>query len=357
MNTNLSIKFADWINSDDCPYVHVKSASGNSSWVNSVKQNVYTFSSEEHKEVLISTGIQTDVLFDVFLGVITPKELIELGWIYEDSLPSSMTKEQYNEWYKHSKIVRGVRMGERPIICDSVDGPIQNEAVFFETKEKIYISGQITGIEDEAPSLFKQAECALREKGYYTVNPVTLNHDHDKSWQSFMREDVKSMLDCDSIYMMSNWVNSKGAKIERQIAIYLGLKVIYEVPYEDVNPVIKEVISVYGVEHQLGMAGEELGELMQAINKIKRYFTFKQLEDIKKGAKFNSIGEAIIYNNLCSEVADVKIMIDQLEYIFSLEHINLSKQRRLERLENTVNKEKAKRIQQGLIDYKIEEHE
>ena len=74
-------------------------------------------------------------------------------------------------------------------------------------------------------------------------------------------------------------------------------------------------------------------------------------------AKFNSIGEAIIYNNLCSEVADVKIMIDQLEYIFSLEHINLSKQRRLERLENTVNKEKAKRIQQGLIDYKIEEHE
>jgi hypothetical protein len=173
MNTNLSIKFADWINSDDCPYVHVKSASGKSSWVNSVKQNIYTFSSEEHKEVLINTGIQTDVLFDVFLGVITPKELIDLGWIYEDSLPSSMTKEQYNEWYKYSKIISGVRMGERPIICSAVE--IQNEAVFFETKEKIYISGKITDIEDEAPALFEQAENALKEKGYDTVNPIKLD--------------------------------------------------------------------------------------------------------------------------------------------------------------------------------------
>ena len=373
MNTNLSIKFADWINSDDCPYVHVKSASGKSSWVNSVKQNVYTFSSDEHKEVLISTGIQTDNLFDVFLGVITPIELIELGWIYEDSLPSSITKEQYNEWYKYSKIVRGVRMGERPIICGEpfeIIGRPSNDAVLFETKEKIYISGKITGIEDEAPALFKQAECALKEKGYDTVNPVTLNHDHDKSWQSFMREDVKAMLDCDSIYMMSNWVNSKGAKIEREIAIYLGLKVIYEEPYDEsyfVLPVIKEVISVFGVGHQLGMVDEELGELVQAANKIKRTFTIQQLEDIKKGGKFKSVNDALVYCALCSEVADVKIMIDQLEYIFSVEHINLSKERRLERLQNTVNKEKAKRISymadkmkgdsKVFTDYKIEEHE
>lgn len=363
MNTNLSIKFADWINSDDCPYVHVKSASGKSSWVNSVKQNVYTFSSDEHKESLISTGIKTDDLFDVFLGVITPVELIELGWIYEDSLPSSITKEQYNEWYKYSKIVRGVRMGERPIICGiepTEIGAPSNDAVLFETKEKIYISGKITDIEKEAPALFKQAECALREKGYDTVNPITLNHDHDKSWQNFMREDVKAMLDCDSIYMMSNWVNSKGAKIEREIAIYLGLKVIYEEPYDEscfVLPVIKEVISVFGIDHQLGMAGEELGELVQAANKIKRTFTIQQLEDIKKGGKFKSVEDSLVYCGFCSEVADVKIMIDQLEYIFSLEHINLSKERRLERLQNTVNKEKEKRRQQGLIDYKIEEHE
>lgn len=50
-------------------------------------------------------------------------------------------------------------------------------------------------------------------------------------------------------------------------------------------------------------------------------------------------------------------MIDQLEYIFSLEHINLSKERRLERLQNTVNKEKAKRECKVFTDYKIEEHE
>lgn len=263
--------------------------------------------------------------------------------------------QEYNEWYKNSRVVRGVRMGERPIINHNVYE--SEKAVLFENKEKIYISGKISGIENEAPALFEQAENSLKEKGYDTVNPVTLNHDHDKSWQSFMREDVKAMLDCDSIYMMSNWTSSKGAKIEREIAIHLGLKVIYEEPYNEevVNPIIKDVISVFGVEHQLGMAVEELGELVQAINKIKRHFTVKKLEDIKNGCKFEDVGAAIIYCNLCSEVADVKIMIEQLEYIFTLDRINLSKERRLERLQNTVNKEKLKK--QNLIEYKIEEHE
>jgi len=204
--------------------------------------------------------------------------------------------------------------------------------------------------------IFRNSE--IKEIDNFLSN--TDNHDHDKSWQSFMREDVKAMLDCDSIYMMSNWVNSKGAKIEREIAIYLGLKVIYEEPYDEscfVLPVIKEVISVFGVGHQLGMVDEELGELVQAANKIKRTFSIKELEDIKNGGKFKSVNDALVYCALCSEVADVKIMIDQLEYIFSLEHINLSKERRLERLQNTVNKEKAKRECKVFTDYKIEEHE
>lgn len=48
---------------------------------------------------------------------------------------------------------------------------------------KIYISGKITGLtHPQAESLFKQAETQL--KGMYsgceTVNPMKINHDHDK---------------------------------------------------------------------------------------------------------------------------------------------------------------------------------
>lgn len=89
---------------------------------------------------------------------------------------------------------------------------------------KIYISGKITGIEEQARELFSKAENDIREAGHEPVNPMTLPHNHDKSWQSYMKEAIKAMCDCDAIYMLSNWEKSKGAIIERRIADYLGLE-------------------------------------------------------------------------------------------------------------------------------------
>lgn len=95
--------------------------------------------------------------------------------------------------------------------------------------KKIYISGKITGIEIEAPALFAKAEKELQAKGFETVNPMTLNHNHDKSWHAYMKQDIKALCDCDSIYMLANWKDSKGAIIEMEIANYIGLEVIYEI--------------------------------------------------------------------------------------------------------------------------------
>ena len=93
---------------------------------------------------------------------------------------------------------------------------------------KYYISGKISGIENAAPELFKKAEKQLQANGFETVNPMTLNHEHDKSWHSYMKEDVKALCECDVIYMLSNWTDSKGAIIEHTIAMYLGMRVEYE---------------------------------------------------------------------------------------------------------------------------------
>lgn len=92
---------------------------------------------------------------------------------------------------------------------------------------KAYISGKITGIENEAPKMFANAEKQLQERGFDTVNPMKLNHEHDKSWHSYMKEDVKALCDCDIIFMLPNWKDSKGAIIEHTIAMYLGLSVEY----------------------------------------------------------------------------------------------------------------------------------
>lgn len=96
------------------------------------------------------------------------------------------------------------------------------------SKEKVYISGKATGIEKEAIGIFAEAEKELQKLNFETVNPMTLNHDHDLTWQSYMRKDIKELCDCDSIYMLNNWMDSKGAILEYQIAVGLGLDILFE---------------------------------------------------------------------------------------------------------------------------------
>lgn len=96
---------------------------------------------------------------------------------------------------------------------------------------KIYISGKITGIEDEAFKLFEIAENKLKLHGYEVVNPMKLPHNHDKSWESYMKECIVALMSCDTIYMLSNYYMSKGAFLEIGLAKELGIMVIYEEYY------------------------------------------------------------------------------------------------------------------------------
>lgn len=96
---------------------------------------------------------------------------------------------------------------------------------------KVYISGAITGIPATiVKSRFKSAESELIEKGHCPVNPLTNGLDDTASWLDHMRADIRLLLDCDAIYMMVGWPDSKGAIIEKQLAQNLGLKVILQKP-------------------------------------------------------------------------------------------------------------------------------
>lgn len=93
---------------------------------------------------------------------------------------------------------------------------------------KIYISGKITGIENDAPKLFNDADDFISSKGHSPCNPMALSHDHDKTWLSYMQHDIIAMMRCDAIFMLKNWKESRGAKIEHGIALDLGMKIFYE---------------------------------------------------------------------------------------------------------------------------------
>ncbi len=107
--------------------------------------------------------------------------------------------------------------------------------------------------------------------------------------------------------------------------------------------ITKDAIDTFGIENQFDMVFEEFGELIQALNKIQRIFTVEQLVEIKSGNfKFDNYKVALTYCDMCSEIADAKIMIRQLEHIFSNDHINISEERKLIRLADTIQKEKFK---------------
>jgi hypothetical protein len=95
-------------------------------------------------------------------------------------------------------------------------------------KQTIYISGKISGIEEQASSLFEYAEEFLISQGYNTINPMKLKHTDLSCWKTCMKIDIKAMMDCDKIYMLSNWQTSIGAKAELKLALDLGMEVIME---------------------------------------------------------------------------------------------------------------------------------
>ena len=90
----------------------------------------------------------------------------------------------------------------------------------------IYIAGKVSGIEIEARVLFKRAEIELLIQGHDVINPMELEHDHDKTWQSYMRECISAMMKADALYLLPNWRESKGARIEVQLAHNLGIKIL-----------------------------------------------------------------------------------------------------------------------------------
>lgn len=95
--------------------------------------------------------------------------------------------------------------------------------------EKIYISGKITGLPyEEAFKMFEDAEHKLQAQLFEVINPMKLEHNHDKSWESYMKEDLKTMLDCDSVYLLKNYKESLGAMIEYDLALILNLNIIFE---------------------------------------------------------------------------------------------------------------------------------
>lgn len=94
-------------------------------------------------------------------------------------------------------------------------------------KMKVYISGPITGLPyKEVEKAFSKAEKRLKEEGYEVVSPLKNGLPRESTWNEHMRADIKLLLDCDAIYLLKGYQDSKGAMIEYDLARILHFETI-----------------------------------------------------------------------------------------------------------------------------------
>ena len=94
-----------------------------------------------------------------------------------------------------------------------------------EEQVKVYIAGKITG-NPSYKQQFAEAEKKLREKGFTTMNPAVLPDGFEH--QEYMRV-CFSMIDvCDAVYFLSNWEDSKGARMEYNYAFGTNKDLMFE---------------------------------------------------------------------------------------------------------------------------------
>ena len=90
-----------------------------------------------------------------------------------------------------------------------------------------YIAGKITGLpKRHVNDKFNMMAKQLTGMGYQVVKPEAVTDD-TKTWDDAVRSDIKKMLECDEVHLLPDWQDSRGAQLERDIALRLGMQVVY----------------------------------------------------------------------------------------------------------------------------------
>ena len=89
----------------------------------------------------------------------------------------------------------------------------------------IYIAGKISGQnEKQVREKFERAASELQGEGNVILSRVNNKADN---WKNTVRNSIKAMLDCDEIHLLPGWQESRGAQLERDIALRLGMNIVY----------------------------------------------------------------------------------------------------------------------------------
>ena len=88
---------------------------------------------------------------------------------------------------------------------------------------RIYIAGPMSGLPDFNYPAFNAEASRLRALGYHVENPA--ENPAQADWAGYMRVAIRQMLTCDMVALLPGWADSRGAILERSVAMKLDIPV------------------------------------------------------------------------------------------------------------------------------------
>lgn len=100
----------------------------------------------------------------------------------------------------------------------------------YKTKiNKLYISGSITGDLNFKQKFRDYADYIDQNYTQYDViNPAEIVLPNLCDWEDYMCICLHLLNQCDAIFMLPDWKNSKGACVEHETAIKMNIPIFYE---------------------------------------------------------------------------------------------------------------------------------
>ncbi len=156
----------------------------------------------------------------------------------------------------------------------------------MEIKKKVYLSGRMSGLEEEEfKAIFKYAEEKLIEEGYEVINPADIDYNpEDYAGQLLIA--LAELAKCDAIYLLDNWTESNGARCEYWFARGMGLEIMSG---EDVDSEVQELKAI------INTANDRITGLLANDSDIEKSVD-KLLENAKDYIDYVTWIEAEIYD-------------------------------------------------------------
>ena len=115
---------------------------------------------------------------------------------------------------------------------------------WLEPGARVYIAGPIARKPNGNREAFAMYADAAKQRGWIPVNPHEIRPEHEgqcrgaevpvavgdaadpHKYGCYMRPDLLALLTCDAAIFLPGWVQSTGAKVEREVATICGLTII-----------------------------------------------------------------------------------------------------------------------------------